>query len=106
MELIEPRSPEFVETWFTRSESERVMRAAPHCLDSLVTMIWSAKEATLKALRTGLSIDTRRVEVLEGGNGSFHGWNSARTRVTDGGEFDCLWQLDGRFVLTVAYSSI
>lgn len=106
MEFIEPRGPEFVETWFTESERERAMRAAPEYLDSLVTMVWSAKEATLKALRTGLRIDTRCVEVIDGSNGSFRGWNTARTSVTDRGEFDCLWRLDGRFVLTVAYSSL
>ncbi len=63
IELVEPRSPGFVEQYFTDEEIERV-RSAPACAyNLLVTAIWSAKEAVLKALRLGLTVDTRSVIV-------------------------------------------
>ncbi len=101
IELVEPRSVGFVETYFTSSESEHVERTDPRFRDLLVTMIWSAKESTLKALRTGLQADTRSVEVIDDGDCSGAGWKTARTIVADAGEFSCLWRLDGRSVLSI-----
>ena len=101
LELVEPRSATFVDTFFTEAERERVARAAAEERDLLVTMIWSAKESTLKALRTGLRVDTRSVEVLDDGDPAAHGWTPARTVAADAGEFNCLWRLDDGFVLTI-----
>jgi 4'-phosphopantetheinyl transferase len=101
IELVEPRSAGFVETFFTASEVERVEHASPLLRDSLVTKIWSAKESTLKALRTGLQADTRSVEVIDDGDCADAGWGIARTIVADAGEFSCLWRLDGQFVLSI-----
>jgi len=101
IELVEPRSAGFVETFFTASECERVERADPRFRDLLITMIWSAKESTLKALRTGLQADTRSVEVTDAGDSSEPGWKTARTLVADVGEFNCLWRLDDQFVLSI-----
>jgi 4'-phosphopantetheinyl transferase len=67
MERIEPRSPAFVEDYFTQAELERVRRSeqlSVQARDTLVAAIWSGKEATLKALRLGLSVDTRAVACL------------------------------------------
>ncbi len=102
IELVESRSVAFVDTFFTAAEYERVKRAAPEHRDILVTMIWSAKESTLKALRTGLRVDTRSVEVIDDGNDDRQGWSTARTVADQAGEFICLWRLDAAFVLTVA----
>ncbi len=101
IELVEPRSPVFVETYFTASEAERVARVDPRYRDLLVTMIWSAKESTLKALRTGLQADTRGVEVIDDSDCSGTGWKAARTIAANAGEFSCLWRRDGRFILSV-----
>ena len=101
LELIEPRGQEFIDTWFTASESERVERSDPQFRDSLVTLIWSIKESALKALRTGLQIDTRRVEVGDSDDRRVGDWNTGRTTVDEHGEFDCLWKFDGDFVLSV-----
>jgi 4'-phosphopantetheinyl transferase len=61
IEHIEPRPWRFVEDYFTADEIDQV-RAAPAGLqDTLVTAIWSGKEAVLKALRVGLTVDTRAV---------------------------------------------
>jgi 4'-phosphopantetheinyl transferase len=64
MELVEPRSWRFVEDFFTDEESEMLLCAPESTRDMLATAIWSAKEATLKALRLGLSVDTRCVSCL------------------------------------------
>ena len=102
IELVEPRSEVFVETYFTESERINVEHASPSARDSLVTRIWSAKESTLKALQTGLQADTRSVEVIDDGDCAGEGWGIARTVVKDTGEFNCLWRHHGEFVLTIA----
>lgn len=99
IELVEPRSAAFVDTFFTAAEFERVQSAAPEYRDILVTMIWSAKESTLKVLRTGLKVDTRSVEVTDQDAGA--DWRIARTVARDAGEFSCLWRLDNGFVLSI-----
>ena len=102
IELIEPRSEVFVETYFTESERVRVSEASPSSRDSVVTKIWSAKESTLKALQTGLQVDTRSVEVIDDGDRAREGWGVARTVVREAGEFSCLWRHHHDFVLTIA----
>lgn len=64
IERIEPRSATFVADYFTAAERALVAQAPPDLQATAVTAIWSAKEAALKALQVGLSIDTRRVTCL------------------------------------------
>jgi 4'-phosphopantetheinyl transferase len=63
LEQIEPRSAAFVHDFFTADEAARVWDCPDSDRDTLVTVIWSAKEAMLKALREGLRLDTRLVEI-------------------------------------------
>lgn len=98
IEMVEPRGAGFVETYFTDAESERVERADPERRDLVVTMIWSAKESTLKALRTGLRADTRSVEIVDADEGSGDAWKTVRIVASDSGEFAGLWRCAGRFV--------
>ena len=75
LERITPRSDAFMQDYFTHNEVQKIsaMKAeiglAGEGLKNnqpaaeLVTLIWSAKEAMLKALGIGLRIDTRQVEV-------------------------------------------
>lgn len=63
LEWIESRSKEFVEDYFTENEIRQVLSSDPDQADLITTVIWSAKEAVLKALRTGLSLDTRKIEI-------------------------------------------
>lgn len=62
IEHIELRDWRFVEDYFTPGEIDRVRVAAPDQRETLITAIWGAKEAAVKALHCGLTIDTRRVE--------------------------------------------
>jgi 4'-phosphopantetheinyl transferase len=61
IERIEPRESSFVDMFFAPSEAEQVRVAAPADRDTVVTALWSAKEAVLKALRVGLRVDTRGI---------------------------------------------
>lgn len=63
LEVVESRSDGFVADYFTAEEQELIRSS--HILDrsQLVTLLWSAKESALKALREGLRLDTRSVVV-------------------------------------------
>jgi 4'-phosphopantetheinyl transferase len=61
LERVEKRQDGFMECYFTPEELGRVARARPEFQDVLATAIWSGKEAALKAVRLGLSIDTLQV---------------------------------------------
>jgi 4'-phosphopantetheinyl transferase len=64
LEHIEPRANSLVRDYFTPPEQARVNTAVPAARDTVATALWSAKEAALKAIQKGLSIDTRAVEVM------------------------------------------
>jgi len=89
LEVVVPRAPHFVHEYFTAAEQERVGADA-----RLVTLVWCAKEAALKALGEGLREDPRGVEVVVGGCHA-GGWTdltiahaarrfAARSRILDG----------------------
>lgn len=99
LELVEPRSSRFVSDFFTPAEVRQV-EAGHHNL--LANLIWSAKESSLKVLRTGLRRDTRTVEVtLEQGDDST--WTPFTVAVDRGPiRHHGWWIRYGEFVLTVA----
>jgi 4'-phosphopantetheinyl transferase len=63
LELIEPRSRAFFDDYFTAEEQTMVLRMPEAERVGLLTLLWSAKESALKALRVGLRADTRSVAV-------------------------------------------
>ena len=63
LEVIEPHSDAFIADYFATEEQALMARAAPADRPWLATLLWSAKESALKALRVGLRLDTRRVIV-------------------------------------------
>ena len=63
IEQVEAREFSFVRTFFTPAENAAVEAASPQDRDRLITALWSAKEAVLKALRLGLRVDTRQVSI-------------------------------------------
>lgn len=104
IEYIERRHPAFVNDFFTSAEIERVRRAPPLVQPLLTTAIWSAKEAALKSIRRGLTVDTRSIICLpdEPVTG---GW--APVKVICAPELNATvhygwWRRIGRFVLTLA----
>jgi hypothetical protein len=84
--------------------------ATPAAGDVLATVIWSGKEAALKALREGLRLDTQRIACLfdVAAAASTQDWKPFRIDVDEqlGAQFPGVWsgwwRLHGRHVLTVA----
>lgn len=64
IERIERRSAGFVNDYLATEEIAHVPPWPGDLRDRYVAAIWSAKEATLKALRLGLTVDTRAVICL------------------------------------------
>lgn len=105
MELVEPREPEFVEDYFTAAE-RGVVAVAPEDARALITtLIWSAKESALKALRVGLRADTREVDVRLLPWLTKSGWAALavhrpnRPRLLSG-----WWRIEGQNVVTLVCS--
>ena len=113
LELVEPRSPGFVQDYLT--EREQATIAASSDADLLANLLWSAKESALKVLETGLRRDTRSVEVSLGADGDgadgssvakgSGGWHPLEVRPVEGGVFPGWWQRWGAFLLTVVSSA-
>ena len=103
LELIEERSYAFVADYFTTEEQLQVARASAADRSRLVALIWSAKESALKALREGLRLDTRCVQVNPAFRPSDTGgtWSALRVSYTGGEVFHGWWQQAGTLVRTV-----
>jgi phosphopantetheinyl transferase (holo-ACP synthase) len=107
LETLDPRDPALVRQFFTAAEAASV--AASACPDLATARVWSGKEAVLKALGTGLRVDTRCVEVgVECDGPAPPGWRPlAVTLAGDaaargGGRLTLLWREEAGCVLTVA----
>lgn len=75
LESIEARSDGLMNDFFTIGEQAQVNAVSSAQRDMIVTAIWSAKEAVLKALRKGLTVDTREVEIrIPSAEQGVNGW--------------------------------
>ena len=109
IEWIEHREQSFVNDFFTAQEVRDVMATPVEQRDARVTAIWSAKEAVLKSMRTGLRIDTRRIncQFAAPGSGAAE-WTPLTVTVDSelaaqfGGGWYAWWQVKDQFVLTMA----
>ena len=63
LEIVEARSEAFATDYFTAEEQALVARAPVSDRPRMLALLWSGKESVLKALRTGLRLDTRSVSV-------------------------------------------
>jgi 4'-phosphopantetheinyl transferase len=103
LECVEPRSEAFVADFFTAAERDRTL-ALPtgDARDEAANLVWSAKEAALKVMKTGLRADTRDVEVRYATALRFDGWHAFEACIRDGATLPGWWRREGRFVLTLA----
>jgi 4'-phosphopantetheinyl transferase len=100
VEYVEERSDSFIDDCFTPAEALRVRGALPALRPLLATMVWSAKESALKALRQGLRLDTRSVEVAWWWTGADAG--GLRVRYSDNGSvFRGSWWRQDHHVATL-----
>jgi 4'-phosphopantetheinyl transferase len=102
VERVEPRSAAFVEDYFTEDEARRIRAAPPAQHDLVATLAWSAKESALKALRQGLRLDTRAVEVVWSGRRDGGGRLRIRSTADDAVFRGCWWHDEGYVVSLVA----
>ncbi|MCX6054185.1 MAG: 4'-phosphopantetheinyl transferase superfamily protein [Chloroflexi bacterium] len=82
LEFIEERSPQLITDFFTEGESQWVNSSQGQERIFLANLIWSAKEAFLKAIEKGLQMDTRCVEITSF-DSTFIGldWNALKFQV-------------------------
>jgi len=105
IEIIETRNPAFVKDYFTAAEIAQVNETAAVDRDRVITLIWSAKESALKALREGLRLDTRRLEVQCHARSTPQNWQPLTIAYQKAGRiFSGWWQRYEDFVLTIVKS--
>jgi 4'-phosphopantetheinyl transferase len=102
LEIIEPRSDAFVADYFTAEEQALVARASLAERLRLLALLWSAKESTLKALREGLRLDTRRVTITPSvPSFDLNGWSPLQGRYSESQVFYGWWQNTEHIVRTI-----
>lgn len=104
LERVEGRSPAFVEDYFTSREQEFVAAVGERDRALRATLVWSAKEAVMKALGEGLRLPPSAVEALPTlSPGSPAGWRTFSVSLASGpAGLRGFWRDTGGFVLTVA----
>lgn len=102
LEAIAPRAPSFLETYFTLLELEWVLSAKEEDQALISTLIWSAKEAVLKALQTGLRVDTREIEILPDDSPAADGWRRFEISAPKSWHWQGNWRKSFDFVITIA----
>jgi len=112
LERVEPRSALLVADFFTAAEAAAVAACSPAGRDRAIALIWSAKESALKARRTGLREDPRRMRVEAdaitapadaGGDGA---WRPLRIAVEGSPALPGWWRDDAGHVLTIAGAAL
>lgn len=103
LEIVEPREPTFVADYFTEGERDMISRARKSQRDTLITLIWSAKESALKTLRTGLRLDTRSVasEISEDTSLTANTWATLSVSCPDDQVLKGWWCCSRHLVRTV-----
>jgi 4'-phosphopantetheinyl transferase len=99
LELVEPRRDAFVREWFSPWEQELVFSAGER-RDLLANLLWTAKEAAVKARREGLRLDPRHAAV-QLGNGSWPWRPLSVTWDNEPWAVEGWWRGDEGFVLAV-----
>lgn len=102
LEIIEPRTEAFVADYFVSEEQELVARASGPERFQLLALLWSGKESALKAMRTGLRLDTRSIVVTPMlGSSNVSGWRPLQVRRSEGEVFYGWWQRAGNVIRTL-----
>jgi 4'-phosphopantetheinyl transferase len=106
IERIELRASGFMDECFTPDEIIQVRNAPPAWCDTLVTAIWSAKEASLKVFHQGPAVDARSVSCrIYPPQAPDGGWARVEMRCAPGLPAWTLsgwWRVVGDYVVTIA----
>jgi 4'-phosphopantetheinyl transferase len=105
LEVIEPHSDAFVADYFTPEEQQFVAHRPVTDGNLVPALLWSAKEAALKALREGLRLDTRSVAVqLLDVTFDAGGWRPLKVTHRNGRIFHGWWQTEDKMVRVIVAS--
>jgi len=104
LEQVAPRSDAFTADYFTTEEQAIVAGSQLTDQPRVSTLIWSAKESALKALCTGLRLDTRSLIAVAGQ--SAHDWHPLRVRYGGKQVFFGWWQETEGFVRTIVSNHV
>jgi 4'-phosphopantetheinyl transferase len=104
LEIIEQHSDAFVADYFTIAEQKLVTSAPASDRPRLVSLLWSAKESTLKALHAGLRLDTRSVivsPIVDHDPFAADTWNPLHVSSANGQVFRGWWRRTDYLLRTV-----
>jgi len=102
VEIVEPRSQEFIADYFVAEEHARIAHTSATERPRLLALLWSAKESALKALQDGLRRNTQSVIVNSIEEPSaLAAWGPLQVRCLDDRVFHGWWQHSGPFVRTL-----
>jgi 4'-phosphopantetheinyl transferase len=87
LEKVEPRSHAFMADYLTNQEQAFIACSPIVERPRLVNLIWSAKESALKALQTGLRLDTRSVIVTLSDSPRDNQWHPLHVRTASDRHF-------------------
>jgi 4'-phosphopantetheinyl transferase len=111
IEAIEPRAAAFAEEYFTPLENRFLAAVPAEQATTLITAVWSGKEAALKAIRRGLAEDTRLVSCLPhpimDGEADWLPMRiewAAERATSPMPPLRGYWRLEGEYVMTLAFA--
>lgn len=104
LEWVEDRDASFYADYFTTGEVRLLNEFSSDQTAWAGTLIWSAKEAMLKALGLGLRVDTRSVEILRIANEKDDDWGQLELNVpgVPDSHWHGFWRRSGNHILTMA----
>lgn len=106
LERVENRSESFMGDFFTQKEVEQINCQPTEERAFLSTLIWSEKEAVLKALSLGLKMDTRHIQIDLSNDRDSNEWQHNTFTVKNEKNLRLLWRRQNAFVLTVCGENI
>ncbi len=104
LELIEPKSQGFVQDYFTAQEANRVFGLPAQQQALAASLLWSGREALLKALQLGLRIDTRQIALGIPDLNAEDDWQPLKIRQCppEAAHLQLFWKRVDQAVLTLA----
>ena len=100
LEQIEPHTAAFLADYFTPAEQALIDCAPVQDHPRLTTLLWSAKESTLKALQLGLRADTRSVQI-QLPRWEMNGWCPLNAQTAAGDGFQGWWCEENGMIRTI-----
>ncbi len=104
LEAVEERTPGFLGDWFTEAEQVFVAGAGAGESALAATVVWSAKESVMKALREGLRIPPKAVEVSPERGPADGSWRPFAARGPGEEGWHGWWRAEAGFVLCAVAS--